>query len=111
MLVGAETNQVDFTYSKQISRMWDMGLNTGYAHNRSVRELAIGNVDLAFNTWRAGTSFSRPLGRTMRMFLNYNAQWQSAKNCGVTPTACGPDLLRHHFAVGFSWQSNPINLE
>lgn len=110
VLVGADSDNFDVTYSKQITRMWDMGLTTGYAHNSSLRQLTTGPVGQKFNTWRGGLSLSRPMGRSMRLFMNYNAQWQNNNNCAVTGT-CTPTLTRHHFALGFSWQSNPINLE
>lgn len=110
-LLGAETDQVQGSYSRQLSRMWRGSFNTSFARNRSLTGFAGSLGGRRFNTWVVGTSLSRPVGRTASMSLTYSLQRQTSQNVNCVGANCAFDGFRHVFGIGFSFRFSPLQLD
>jgi hypothetical protein len=106
VLLGAESDVVDLGLAGKLSRNWSVGFSGGYARNRALRELNLGNADERFSTWRGGANLSRSIGRYARLFLSYNVNLQRNNRTSLSNRS-----LRHDFALGFSWRLRPIGIE
>lgn len=109
--VGAQTHALHFMGARQISRLWTLSGNAGYAHNSGLLALNSGNLHRSFNTWFAGADLGRPLGRYSRLSFRYQVTRQTV-SCPPTALSCVGQGLRHQFGVNidFSRQFNPIEL-
>jgi hypothetical protein len=109
VLFGAHTDNVQFQTSHQFTRKWTGNLHIGYAHNESLSGATVGPAtSFIFNGWNGGVSISRPVGRSLRVSANYNAQYQNISGCVV---ACTSQPVRHVFSISLSWLFRQINLE
>jgi len=109
---GSESHRFEGRLSRQLSRMWSGGLQFGYAHNQSVRQLNGGIVDRVVNTWHAGFGLHRPLGRDTSLYFGYNVVGQVGNNpAGCAGITCGRMPIGHLFSLGFSWSFGPYEIE
>lgn len=108
---GAYTNEVRANYSRQVTRTWNVNIDAAFARNTAI-SFALNPATGAtpYNSIYAGASVSRPIGRYVSAFANYNVQWQQTGFCqfGV---GCGPGFTRHIFGVGFNWNFRRIGSE
>lgn len=113
VLLGAETDRVDFRWSRPFSRNWNAGFRLGYAHNRSLRQLTGGTSEQRFHGIDFGVNLGRAIGRHGRLLLLYGLQYQNSNTSVCTPgtTTCGTRILRHNFGLGFTWGFGPYNLD
>jgi hypothetical protein len=110
VFLGAQSDVISVNLARELTRTWSMGMDFGYAHNSSLRELNTGGkASATFNSYRAGVSFSRPVGRYASLSLGYNLNYQNQGACATT--VCNGRVLRHAFSLGFDWQFHPISLE
>ncbi len=110
VFLGAQSDVVNVSLARRLNRIWSMGVDFGYAHNSSLRELNPGvQANATFNSYRAGVNFARPVGRYANLSLAYTLNYQNRGAC-VT-TVCNGRVLRHAFMLGFDWQFRPISLE
>ena len=110
VLAGARSDEVRLTATSRLSRNVSSSLDLGYSHNAVLQQTTnvTGN---AFNTWYAGLQLTRPLGRYTNVYLNYYFQRQTSDVALCAVSVCGgPNTLRHHFGLGFSWHRRPIPL-
>jgi hypothetical protein len=110
-LNGAITDTVRTAWSWQLTRKWSGSLSPGYAHNRSLPQTALGNIENTFDTVYAGASLSRALGRYMTMFFTYNYQAQRAEAVPCVAGNCGTSLGRHLLRLGFDWHPRQIMID
>jgi hypothetical protein len=113
VLLGAETDNLGVSYGRQLTRMWGLGLSASYAHNSSLRALTGSNVRETFDSWHAGLSLGRPLGRQASISFSYGVAGQSGTNCSSTVVVgCTSRAIRHFFNIGFNFHSlfRPIEL-
>src|SRR6266446_2747337 len=96
---GADTDQVNATWSKRLTRIWNGSVNFGYARNRQI--LSAGS----FDTWLAGAGLNRSLGRTAYFSLGYQAQIQSAH-----AAAPGTNYTTQQLFLSFQWHTRPLVL-
>lgn len=113
VFLGAHTDMVDATAARQISRMWSIGIDGGYAYNVGLSQLNPGSVaSRSFHTYRAGASFSRPVGRNANLSFGYHMNYQNRFACPAgTTTSCGSSTLGHSVSISLDWQFRPISLE
>jgi hypothetical protein len=107
-LVGADTDRVDATLRRQLTRMWSGGLALGFARNHSIRQLNATGAERNVKTWHTGINLHRPLGRQGSLSFVYNLTGQNGNNpAGCAGVTCGRLPLRHHFGLVFSWGFGP----
>ena len=99
---GVDTDQVNATWSKRLTRIWNGSVNFGYARNRQI--LSAGSSPV-FDTWLAGAGLNRSLGRTAYFSLGYQAQIQSAN-----AAAPGTNYTTQQLFLSFQWHTRPLVL-
>ncbi|HET9400042.1 MAG TPA: hypothetical protein VFO34_03740 [Candidatus Acidoferrales bacterium] len=105
---GAYANEFRLAGDRRVSRAWTVNANIAYARNTPIPLGVIANGTLnSYDSIYAGVSASRPVGRYISAFANYNFQWQSQGFCSIG-FVCGPSFTRHVFGVGFNWNFRPI---
>lgn len=111
-VVGADTDRIEGSIRKQLTRMWQGGLMFGFAHNSSIRQLNTVTTNRTVNTWHGGLNLARPLGRQGQLHLMYRVSGQASDNpAGCTGLLCGRTPIRHHFSLAFSWGFGPFALD
>ncbi len=111
VVVGASTQLVQFSWSRQLSRHWSGSLGSGYSHNRSLPQTASSKAQFTFDSFYGSASLSRSLGRHTTMFLTYYEQNQTSEAAPCLVGNCRPSLLRHLVAVGFDWHARQITAD
>jgi hypothetical protein len=111
LLLGSILDQVYFTGSRKLSRVWSGTVNVGYAHNRSIvsPEATVANQD--YNSWYAGGGVSRPFGRNFNFSLNYSANFANY-NIGCTGAGCGTSSTStyQYVTMNLQWHPRPFVL-
>ncbi|MGB2886654.1 MAG: hypothetical protein WBC04_03055 [Candidatus Acidiferrales bacterium] len=112
LFLGSTTDQVSAVASRQLSRMWSVSFEGGYARNRnnltsSLTAPANATVDSVFGS----VQLIRAIGRNANFFVNYWPRYQTSNTAVCPGTSCGTSLVGHQVAVGFEWHPNPISLE
>jgi hypothetical protein len=113
LLLGAQSNDVELAFNRQLNRIWSGSITGGYNRNDSLNQtLEATSSALRFSGWRAGLTLARPIGRYLRMQLRYEAGRQTSNATGCTTAVlCGSVSLRQTIGVAISWTYRPIALE
>ena len=106
---GASTDLLSATWNRQFTRVWNGGLNFGYAKNKQILGIS-GLTSPNYDTWLAGAGLSRPLGRTASFSLAYQAQIQGANVALCNSANCGTRYTRHQIFLSFQWHARPLVL-
>jgi len=99
---GASSDQVNATFSRQLTRVWNGNMNFGYAKNR---QISSASGPPTFDTWFAGGGLSRSLGHMAYFSLGYQAQIQ-----GGSAAAVGTNYTAHQVFLTFQWHTLPFVL-
>ncbi len=115
LLLGADSDEVSLNYARNLSRVWNVLFDGGYAHNQSLQQTTPGLSSFHFNGWRGGVSVHRPVGRNSSLYVQYtlNRQTSNATLCGtsVTLVSCGTVALRQTIGLGFDWSTRPYAID
>ncbi len=111
VLAGAETNAVQGTLGRQLSRMWSGFLGLGYAQNSSLRPTGTRPAGNNYNAWYANAGLSRELGRYASLNFSYGLQLQDSDVPLCIARGCGTNLVRHQIGLGFNWSFRPIRID
>jgi len=103
-LIGSSTDSVSMDANRQISRMWQMQGNFGYARNHA---LVTANAQ-GYDTWFAGAGLSRPLGRNASLSLGYTARIQTSQLPVCAAGNCSTSFTQHQISLGFQWHTRPF---
>lgn len=111
--LGSNTDGVNISYSRPITRMWQLGANGAYSRNEALGNSLLTNTTVGsrFNGWGGGLSLTRPIQRTMGVYFRYSAFRQTSENIACTGPTCALIGTRHSFGVGFTFSPNPIELD
>lgn len=103
VLYGAQTNQVQFSASRNIGRTLSLDGNVGITRNQAL----LG--DLTYDTRHVGASASsNPSGR-LSAFFSYDLQYQASSGCSGSD--CALTGTWQVFAAGISWRTRPIGVQ
>jgi len=108
VLSGSVTDTVTVNVSRQLSRTFSGGITGGYARNRALAIPGYGVYNQSYNYSFAGANLSHPWGRSMNLFLSYQAQYQDSNVGFCAGVTCGTDVLVHLISVGFNWHTRPM---
>lgn len=105
---GAYTDEVRLYGDRQLTRVWSANATVSFARNSP---LSFGGSPIvgasAYESIYAGVGISRPIGRYISTFANYNLQWQSQGFCALG-AVCGTSFTRHIVGIGINWNFRPI---
>jgi len=111
LFLGAQTHNVSLSWSRKLSRQWDSTWDFGYSHNETLRQVSVVTNGTTYSTWRGGAHLSRPMGRYVRMSLNYGIERQTSDRSSCVGNTCGLIGIRHVFGVGFNFRFRPIDID
>ncbi|PYU72798.1 MAG: hypothetical protein DMG49_07195 [Acidobacteria bacterium] len=107
VFAGANTNQLQFSLGRQLSREWAASLNVGYSRNASVVSPASSQV---YNSWYAGGGLSRPFGRNADFTIGYTSQFQASNQAVCAAGTCSTNFTLQQITLGFRWHTRPFVL-
>lgn len=108
VFLGATTDQVSGSATRRISRVWSGEVHGGYARNRNVETVPIAS-NTSFDSFFAGVSASRPLGRNALFNVGYTAYVERTELSGCTGS-CSESFTTNQISVGVSWHARPFVL-
>jgi hypothetical protein len=94
-----------------LSRTLRGAFNLGYSRYAALglsSLSALSSTNQNYDYWTAGVNLSRPWGRSLNLFLNYQLQYQNSNNQFCTGAMCQTHLAVHMVSVGFSWRDRPL---
>ncbi len=108
VFLGATTDQVSGSATRRVSRVWSGEVHGGYARNRNA-EAAQGSGNTTFDSFFAGVSAARPLGRNAMFNVGYTAYVERTELSGCTGS-CSSSFTTNQISVGVSWHARPFVL-
>jgi hypothetical protein len=101
IFAGAVTQNVQFNFGRQVSRMWRADFGGGYARNERLGGSTTPGG--AINSWFARTGLTRPVGRYTSMSVRYYMQRQSGGSMDIG--------TRHAVGVSFNFRFKPFEID
>ncbi len=111
MLQGAETDQVQATFSRQLSPRWRGSLGAGFADNQGITRAAASSINGSLQHWYGSARLNRRVGEKSNFFLAYNARLQGANTPGCLGSVCATTSIDHQVTVGFNVALRPLVVE
>ena len=105
---GANTDTLSGSVNRRLSRVWNGGISFGFSRNASLVNNSLLGSPSAFDSWFAGASLARPVGRNANLSLGYTAYIQEEPSCS-TP-ACMGALVQHQISASMQWHTRPLVL-
>jgi hypothetical protein len=108
--LGATTDSATVGASHQLSRIWTMSANLGYARN--VNLVSTAGAANQFDNWYAGASLNRQIGRQLNLGFNYAFQRQTNSPGACPVLSCGLATTSNQVAsVSLDWHPFAIRPE
>jgi hypothetical protein len=110
--VGFETDQVQATVSRQLTRLWQGQANFGFARNGDlISGAAEANSATAFNSWFGGAGLSRPFGPNANFSIAYTGRVQTGGTVsGCTIPGCNGNYTQSQITLNIQWHTRPLVL-
>lgn len=110
VFAGSETDVIQGTVSRQLSRVWHGQANFGFARNRTIVSNAAQSAQ-AFNSWFAGAGVGRPFGPNANFSIAYSANVQTGGTVsGCAIPGCNSTYTQHQITMNFQWHTRPLVL-
>jgi len=112
---GAQTQTVNGSFSRDITRTWTGTLSLSYARTSAIGTYSLPTAapsasGLSPFNYEVGTlRLSRPIGHFVRFFAVYALEHQRAP-AGVVPGLIGNEIFRQIFGIGFELHPRPLAL-
>jgi hypothetical protein len=114
VFLGAITDQVLLSLTRQLTRVWSVSVTASYAHNRNLVPLfnvttLVAPANATFDSIYGGVEFHRRFGRDSDVFFGYLGRYQTSSFVFCPQGICtGSSLVGHQFNFGFSWHLKPV---
>jgi hypothetical protein len=110
VLAGAIADTAQASVEQTLTRQVNGRVYFGYAHNTGLNALATTTPTIqSYSYWFGGVGFTRTLGRSSELDLDYLLQHQTSNGIFVVGTTPITDVTRQQISVGFSWHRKPIS--
>lgn len=110
VLVGAETNQVQASVSRNLSQTWLVLLTLGYARNQGLVQAATEAIEPAFKSWYDALQVNHQLRPGTSLFLAYGTGLQGMNAATCPALNCGANYITQQVSLGLNWGLRPIEL-
>ncbi len=110
-MAGAETNRVQASVGRQLSRNVHGSLQVAYSNNRRLAQESTVGPRPEYEFWQAGLGLSREFGPYLSMYVNYNAQRQTSNTSLCLGDNCARVFLRHVGGIGINWHARPVKID
>lgn len=108
VLVGSNLDQVTFTASRNLSRVWTGNVNLGFSHNSPLNGSAQPAAP-SYNTWFAGAGVNRSLGRYVYLGVSYAAYISKSGLSAGGPS--NTTYTTNTINVSLQWRTRPFVLD
>jgi len=109
VFVGAQTNQVEGTIQRKLSRRWQASISVGYATNRNLMPLLTNlSGEVPLSSWYAVARFTHQVRPGASLFLSYGLRRQAEAAVGCFSPSCAANSIGHEFSAGFNFGLRPI---
>jgi hypothetical protein len=111
LLTGSILDQVSFSATRQLTRLWSVNAIVGYSHNRTVINSTAAAGNPSYDNWYAGGGIGRPFGRNLTFSVAFSENLQTnnpgcnVPGCGASATASG-----QYVTVNLQWHPRPFVL-
>jgi hypothetical protein len=107
---GSIADTVTGSASRQLSRTFSGIWSWSYARNNGLTVNAPGTTvpNQTFSYWSSTVGLSHPMGRTMRLGLNYLFQYQNSNSSFCVGPTCGSSFVLHQILFSVGWHDHPI---
>jgi hypothetical protein len=109
VLAGSVADTAAGSFVRQVSRSVSAGVNSGYSHNEGVSIFSGTATNQTYDYWFANANMVHPIGRTFRLTLAYEFQYQTSNEAFCFGPSCGTSLTRNLITVGVGWISRPLS--
>ncbi len=109
VLIGSTIDQLNFSASHKLGRIWSGQLNMGYAHNTPIEGFGM-TISQTYNTWNFGGGVNRPLGRNATFGIAYNATITNNSASACVGAACNPNQTYNYVTINLQWHARPFVL-
>lgn len=109
VLLGAQTNLVQLTAQRVLTRAWQGSMSLGYATNRSVAVSGAGTNLVPLRSWYAAAKIARRLD-SGSLFLGYGIRSQNGYAGACTGAGCGSSFIVQQLSLGFNWNFRSLAL-
>jgi hypothetical protein len=107
LLLGGETDTVNGSLSRQMSRTFSSGFTVGYSRVTGLPGAGLA-ADQSYHYWFGGLNLTEPLGQSIAVSAAYQVQYQTANAAACVGVTCGQNILRHTISVTFGWRERPL---
>jgi hypothetical protein len=109
VFTGSTVDQVNFTASRRLGRVWSASLNLGYAHNRSVASSTVAGSP-SYNNWTVGAGVNRPFGRNTDFAISYTSNINAYSQSQCSGTSCSTNQTSNYISLNVQWHTRPFVL-
>lgn len=109
LFYGAETDRLELSFDRRLTRSWSGSINPGYSHNTRLSQGTATGTKGSYDASYARAGIRRSLNRYADFNLNYSLQQQHAGS-GINQ-ANGTSLVRHVFGLGLNFHPRQIPLD
>ncbi|HEX5481604.1 MAG TPA: hypothetical protein VFZ08_03140 [Terriglobia bacterium] len=106
---GAQTELVDGSWNRQLTRWWAASLSMGYSRNSSFKAFA-NTAETHYGYGFADLVLNRAIGRYLRLTVGYEYQRQQTNRGACTTSFCAGNLTNQIFGLGLTITPRPIGL-
>jgi hypothetical protein len=109
VLLGANTDQITFSASTRLGRMWNVHGNLGFSSDRPLANQT-GIQGNGYNSLFLGGGVDRPIGRNLSVSLAYTAQIQLVNPTVCVGTGCNTSSTQNVVTISIQWHTRPFVL-
>lgn len=109
VLIGSNMDQVTFTGTRRLTRLWSVQGNVGFAKNRPLTSQS-GTQGNGYNSIYAGGGVNRPIGRDVNFSLAYSAQIQNVNPTVCAGSGCSTSSTQNMITISLQWHTRPFIL-
>jgi hypothetical protein len=110
VLVAAQTNQLQATVGRVLTRMWQGSAAVGYARNQGFAQTVPSTDQKPLQSWFGTARLSRRLRTETSLSVGYSVRRQGNYSAVCTGLSCGQSFVTHEISFGLSWGLRPITL-
>ena len=108
-LAGGNSNIYRLSVGREISRLWRVGIDGGYATSASIEAVPLGVPWSSYDYGFASAAVQRQLGPRFSAFVSYQFNYETSP-CAPA-SSCAAAFQQHIASIGFDWNIRPIRLE
>ncbi len=107
VLAGSVNDMATGFFSRQITRTLSGNVNAGFSRSAGTTIISDSVAPQNYDYWFTSANLTHPIGRTLRLSVAYEFQYQDSNENFCLPT-CGTNIIRNSVTVGIGWLSRPL---